>query len=174
VQSIVRIGGRAWPRAAVLVVAIVVAFAAAPQARADPGPGFTAALGGGLNVGKPFAEAQLGRRFARARYFELFVDYSFDKAISQFSFQTLGLGARTYFARFDRFELYHQAVAAFALASGGNSPVARDLGDRLLGGLFTQGVGIAARVHGCWTAAFTVSTGYPVWLRTELAVRYTF
>jgi hypothetical protein len=152
----------------------VVALLAA-TASADPGGGFTAAVGGGTNVGTPFVEAQLGRRFHRAPFLEIFLDYSYDRPISELSFQTFGGGVRTYFTRFDRFELFFQAVAAFGVSSSGTGPVQnRAIGERLLGAFMTQGIGISAQLHRCWTASFTVSTGYPVYLRPELAVRYTF
>ena len=153
-----------------LVVAVL-----STVARADPGGGFTAAAGGGTNVGTPFVEAQLGRRFKRAPFIELYLDYSYDRPISELSFQTFGVGVRTYFKRFDRFELFHQALAAFALSSSGAGPVqGRAIGERILGPVMMQGLGISAQLYRCWTASLTVSTGYPVWLRPELAVRYTF
>ena len=136
--------------------------------------GVSAGIGGGLNVGTPFVQAQLGRRFRRASHFELFLDYSYDKAISEFSFQTFGVGARTYVARTGRFEVFHQAVAAFVVSSSGDGPVQRAIGERLLGPMFTQGLGAQLEVHRCWTVALVLSTGYPVWLRPELSLRYTF
>jgi hypothetical protein len=152
----------------------VVALLAA-TASADPGGGFTVAVGGGTNVGTPFVEAQLGRRFHRAPFLEIFLDYSYDRPISELSFQTFGGGVRTYFTRFARFELFFQAVAAFGVSSSGTGPVQnRAIGERLLGAFMTQGIGISAQLYRCWTASFTVSTGYPVYLRPELAVRYTF
>ena len=48
----------------------VVALLAA-TASANPDGGFTAAVGGGTNVGTPFIEAQLGRRFHRAPFLEI-------------------------------------------------------------------------------------------------------
>ncbi len=152
---------------------IVVVALLAGSASAEPG--FTAALGGGTNVGTPFVEAQLGRRFHRAPFLEAFLDYSYDRPISELSFQTFGVGIRTYVTRFDRFELFLQAVASFALSASGKGPVQdRALGERLLGAFMTQGIGISAAIHGGWNASFAVSTGYPVYLRPELAVRYTF
>jgi hypothetical protein len=135
--------------------------------------GFTATAGGGTNVDAPFVELQLGRRFERAAFFELFADYSYDAAVSEFSFQTFGLGARTYLFAFDRFELFHQAVAALAVSSSGGHDN-RDFGQRLLGAVLTQGVGLQAQVVPRWQVALTLSTGTPVWLRPELTVRYAF
>jgi hypothetical protein len=153
---------------------VLVVLATATTARAEPRTGFTATAGGGLNVETGFVELQLGRRFARASFFEAYLDYSYDRPISAFSFQTFGIGVRTYFARFDRLELFHQASAAFAISSAGTATAPdRMLGDRLLGPVFTQGIGIATTIR-CWTAALVVSTGDPVWLRPEVAVRYTF
>lgn len=155
------------------VIALTVALTSVTHA--DPHGGFTAALGGGTNVGTPYVEAQLGRRFRRAPFFEIYLDYSYDRPISELSFQTFGAGVRTYVKRFGRFELYHQALLAFAVSSSGTGPVQnRAIGERLLGAFVTQGLGLSAQLHGCWSAALTVSTGYPVWLRPELALRYTF
>jgi hypothetical protein len=138
-------------------------------------PGFSVAVGGGVNVGTPFIEAQVGRRFEAAKHFELYLDYSYDAAISEFSFQTFGLGARTYLASFGRFELFHQALAGFAVSSGGEGPVShREIGERLLGPVFTQGVGAEVLLYRGLTATLVVSTGYPVWLRPELTVKYRF
>ena len=137
--------------------------------------GFTATLGAGANVDTPFVEAQLGRRFTRAPFFELFVDYSYNRPISEFSFQTFGLGARTYLFRRRRFEMFHQAVAALAISSSGKGDVQdREIGERLLGAVLTQGVGTQLAINRCWNVALTVSTGTPIWLRTELAVRYAW
>src|SRR3954468_10848295 len=153
-------------------IGVIVALAA--TAHADPG-GFTAAVGGGTNVGTPFVEAQLGRRFHRAPFLEIALDYSYDRPISELSFQTFGAGVRTYFAHFDRFEVFHQAVLAFAVSSSGTGPVqGRAIGERVLGAFMTQGIGIAAHLDCRWSASFTLATGYPVWLRPELAVRVTF
>jgi len=136
--------------------------------------GFTATAGGGLNVDTPFVEAQLGRRFTRAPFFEVFLDYSYNAAISELSFQTFGVGARTYVLRFGkRFELFHQALAAFAISGSGEFDN-RDIGQRVLGAVLTQGVGVQAAIDPCWNVALTVSTGTPVWLRPELTVRFTF
>ena len=152
------------------VVALV-----ATTASADPGGGFTVAIGGGVNVGTPFVEAQLGRRLHRAPFLELFLDYSYDRPISELSFQTFGGGVSTYVTRFARFELFVQAIAAFGVSSSGAGPVQhRAIGERLLGAFMTQGLGISAQIYRCWTASLAVSTGYPVYLRPELAVRYTF
>jgi hypothetical protein len=145
-------------------------------ARADVG-GFTATVGAGVNVDTPFVEAQVGRRFRRAPFFEAFLDYSYDRPISLFSFQTFGVGARTYFAHPWCIEVFHQAVAAFAISSSGTSEAPnRDLGQRLLGGILTQGIGAQLPLGAGhrWAVALTVSTGTPVWLRPELAVRGTF
>ncbi len=154
------------------VLAALVLAASAREAVAEPG--FSLAAGGGANVGTPFVEARAGRRFERAPHFELYVDYSFDRAISEFSFQTFGVGVHTYLLRFaSRFELFHQAVAALAI-SGSGSFMNRDLGQRLLGPVLSQGVGVEAALDRCWAAALVVSAGDPVWLRSELAVKYTF
>jgi hypothetical protein len=152
--------------------ALIVILLAAP---AYAKPGFTATAGGGTNVDTPFVEVQIGRRFRRAPFFELFLDYSYDRPISLFSFQTFGLGVRTYFWKFDRFEMFHQAMAAFAISSSGRGPVQdREIGERLLGAFLTQGVGVQAAINPCWNVALTVNTGTPVWLRPELSVRFTW
>lgn len=144
-------------------------------ASAEPQTGYTLGGGGGTNVGTPFVEAHAGRRFTRARFFELYLDYSYDRAISEFAFQTVGVGVRTYLTTFGRFELFYQASAAFAVSSGGHGPVMNlSIGERLLGAMLEQGVGVEASLGGGWTCALVVSTGNPVWLRPELAVKYTF
>lgn len=158
-----------------LVVVALLATTASAAPSAATGGGFTAALGGGTNVGTPFLEAQVGRRFHRAPFLEVFLDYSYDRPISELSFQTFGVGVRTYFTRFDRFELFFQAVASFAVSSSGTGPVQnRAIGERLLGAFMTQGLGISAQLAGRWSASLAISTGDPVYLRPELAVRYTF
>jgi hypothetical protein len=136
-------------------------------------PGYTVTAGGGLNVDAPYAEAQLGRRFVRAPFLELFVDYSFNAAISEFTFHTLGAGVRTYFLHRGRVELFHQALAAFGVSSSGDYDN-RDLGQRVLGAFLTQGAGVQLAFNPCWNVALTVSTGTPVWLRPELAARFTW
>jgi hypothetical protein len=69
----------------------------------------------------------------------------------------------------------HQALLGFAVAGGGTSPATnRDLGARLLGAFMTQGVGADVWVASGLSLSVTVSTGYPVWLRPELALRYRF
>ena len=164
-------------RTAFVVVALVAVGPTAARASGggDRPAGFTLTAGFGLNVDTPFVEIQAGRRFTCARHFELFLDYSYDRPISTFSFQTLGIGARTHVARLGPVELFHQALAAFAVSSSGTGPVTgRDLGERLLGGFLTQGVGLATTRPGRWTVALVVSTGYPVWLRPELTVQHTF
>ena len=155
-------------RTAVLVLAALAVHAEAQ-------PGWTVTTGGGMNVDAPFVELQLGRRFQRASFFEVFLDYSYNAAISEFSFQTFGVGARTYFMRRGRFEMFHQAVAAFAISSSGKGDVQdREIGERLLGAVLAQGVGAQVAINPCWTVALTISTGTPIWLRPELAVRFTW
>lgn len=145
----------------------LVLLATARVAAADAA--FTATAGGGLNVGTPFGELQLGRRFRP--YFELYLDYSYGAAISTYPFHTFGMGARTYLARWDRVELFHQALAAFGLGTGGHF---QTIGDRILGPFLTQGAGVALNVAPCWSVELVVSTGDPVWLRSELAARVRF
>jgi hypothetical protein len=157
------------------VFAIALVVAAPALARADGA--FSATAGAGLNVGTPFFEGQLARRFVRAPHVELYLDYSYDRPISELSFQTFGVGVRTYFAKLadGDVELYHQALAGFALSSSGKGPVQdRSLGERLLGGVFEQGVGVAYHVDACWAIAATASVGYPVYLRSDLAIRWSF
>ncbi len=156
-------------------VSLVVVALAVRVAAAEP-TGFSVASGGGTNVGTPFVEARAGWRFHRASHFELYADYSYDRPISMFSFQTFGVGVHSYLFTFaGRYELFHQAVAAFAVSSSGQGPVGnRMLGERMLGPVFTQGVGIEAHLDACWAAAVVVSTGDPVWLRPEASVKYTF
>ena len=153
--------------------ALVALLLVASSAHAKPG--FTATAGAGANVDTPFVELQLGRRFRRAPFFEFFLDYSYDRPISLFSFQTFGVGARTYFLHRGRFEMFHQAVASFALSSSGRGDVQdRDIGQRVLGGVLAQGVGLQFAIDRCWNVALTVSVGTPIWLRSELAVRFTW
>lgn len=156
----------------------------APDVHVEPAPasparpsrhGPSVGLGGGANVSHPYLGAQLGYRFARAEFLELLLDYSYDAAIPEFTFQTASVGARTFFASFGRVELYHQALLGVALSSGGTTEVPkREIGERLLGAFVTQGVGAELEVWRGFHAALTLSTGYPVWLRPELAVRYRF
>jgi len=153
----------------VIKLAICMLLVTSELAAADGA--FTATAGGGLDVGTPFGELQLGRRFRAAPHFELYLDYSYNGAISTYPFHTFGIGARTYLVSFDRFELFHQALAATGLGSGGHL---RTIGDRLLGAFLTQGLGLDAKLAPCWSVAVVVSTGYPVWLRSELVVRYRF
>ncbi|MBL8609524.1 MAG: hypothetical protein JNL38_19495 [Myxococcales bacterium] len=150
--------------------------AAAPPAADAPRRGLALALAQGLNVSRPFAGAQVGYRFERASFLEAFVDYSYDAPISELSFHTLGLGARVYFASFfDSVELYHQSLFGTALSSGGPAAAPkRELGERLLGVFMTQGLGAEVHVAYGFHAGLTLSTGYPVWFRPELAVRYRF
>lgn len=140
----------------------------------EPG-GYTLTAGGGLNVDVPFGELQLGRRFVRAPTFELYLDYSYGMAISEYDFQTFGIGARTYFSKHGRVEVFHQALAAFGLSASGNGVVEnRALGERVLGAFMEQGVGVQVALSESWRLATVVSVGYPVWLRSELALRYAF
>jgi len=137
--------------------------------------GFTLTAGGGLNLDTPFGELQLGRRFVRAPHFELYLDYSYGAAISEFDFQTFGIGARTYFAGHGRVEVFHQALMAFGLSASGNGAVEnRAIGERVLGAFMEQGVGVQIALSESWRLSTVVSLGYPVWLRSELAVRYAF
>jgi hypothetical protein len=138
----------------------------------DPGVGgFFVAAGGGLNVSHPFGELQVGRRFRNAPHFELYLDYSYDGKISEFPFQTFGIGGRTYLLHVAHCELFHQALASFALAQGGDL---RTIGDRVLGGFFTQGLGLALVTGSAWTLELSVATGYPVWLRSDLGLKVRF
>lgn len=152
---------------------LIALLICASVAHAEPRGGFTFAAGGGTNVGTPFAELQVGRRFVRAPFLELFLDASYGAAISEVPFMTLGAGIRTYFLRRGRVELFHQALAAFAISGSGNVND-RAIGERLLGAFMTQGVGISVELCRCWSVSLAVSTGYPVWLRPELAARYTW
>lgn len=133
--------------------------------------GWFASAGLGANTTHAFGEVQIGHRLCTVP-FELYVDYSYDAAISQFSFQTLGVGARTYFYRAGAVQVFHQALAGAALSSGGEGAVQnRTFGDRLLGGVFEQGVGVEV-AFGAWSIKLVESTGYPVWLRSELGVAF--
>ena len=163
-----------------LVLVLVCTFHAAAAERSQEAGGgeggFFLAAGGGLNIGHPFGELQVGRRLRSAPHFELYLDYSYDAKISEYSFQTFGIGARTYLGSFGltsfgHYELFHQALASFALSQGGDL---RTIGDRLLGGFFTQGLGIALVTGSAWTLEFSVSTGYPVWERSDLTLRVQF
>lgn len=154
---------------------LCVALIALHATDATAETGFTVAAGGGVNVDAPFVAAHVGRRFARAPFVELYLDYSYDRPISEFSFQTFGIGVRTYLALSPRFELFHQAMVGFVVSSSGRGAVQdRQIGERLLGPILTQGIGLEMAIDRCWTAALAVSTGTPVWLRPELSVKYTF
>jgi len=125
-----------------------------------------ASAGAGLDTSHPFGELQLGHHFAHVP-FELYLDYSYDAHISQYAFQTLGIGARTYVVHVGNLRVFHQALAGGALSSAPG-----DLGDRLLGGIFEQGLGLSLDLVPGWSVKAVVSTGYPVWLRSELGVTY--
>lgn len=159
------------------IVLVCLALSHQLDARAeDRLPGLSIALGGGVNVSSPFASAQVGWRFSGASNpFEVFLDYGFNSAISYFSFQTIAVGARTFLGKGQRFQIFHHAAAGLAVSSAGEGPVQnRDLGVRLLGPFFTQGIGTQALLAQGWTASLLVATGYPVWLRPELTVGYRF
>jgi hypothetical protein len=156
---------------------------AAPQTYATPSrsassdaqTGFGASAETGVNVLRPFVGAQFGYRFASAPQFELFLDYSYNTAISAFDFHTGGLGAHAYLLTFGSFELYYQGRLSLGISAGGRTNVPeRDLGQRLLGAFVTQGLGVDAHLLPSLSIALTLDTGYPVWLRPALAVRYRF
>ena len=156
----------------VFLLVLCTATTASAERFDDPGAGgFFIAAGGGLNVGHPFGELQIGRRFRSSPHFELFLDYSYDAAISELRFQTFGVGERTYLTHLGPTELFHQAVASFAVTQGGDL---RAVGDRLLGGFFTQGLGLALVTGSAWTLEVSLQTGYPVWLRSDIALRVRF
>jgi len=155
----------------VLSVICAARFAVAERYTERRPGGFTVSAGAGGNVDTLFANAQIGRRFVRAPHVELYLDYSYDLAISEYAFHTIGIGARTYLARVGPYELYLQTLAATAVSQGGNL---RTFGDRLLGPFFTQGVGIAYQISPAISFATTASTGDPVWLRYDVALRLTF
>ena len=150
---------------------LAVVAATAGVAHAEPGS--FAAAGGGANVGTPFGEVELGRRFMRAPFLELGLAYSYDRAISELPFQTLGVAVRTYVARWGRFELFEQASAALALSGSGKFGD-RAIGDRLLGPMFAVGIGAEVAIDCRWSVGLVVATGTPVWLRSALAVRLAF
>jgi hypothetical protein len=137
--------------------------------------GFGIGINGGTNVLTPYFGARAGVRFSRADFFEVYVDYSYGAAISTFPFHTIGFGTRTYFFTRGRIELYHQGLLAVGLSSGGTAEVPnRTLGERLLGVFMTQGIGVDLSIWRGLHTSLTVSTGYPVWLRPELALGYRF
>jgi hypothetical protein len=159
-------------RALLIVLITCTVHVASAERFEEPGAGgFFVAAGAGLNVGHPFGEVQVGRRFRHAPHFELYLDYSYDAKISEYAFQTFGLGGRTYLATIAHCELFHQALASFAISQGGDL---RTIGDRLLGGFFTQGLGLALVTGSAWTIEVAVSTGYPVWLRSDVALVVRF
>jgi hypothetical protein len=171
-KLLVRVGVRIF---AILVIVLAISPARADRSSSDDRHGFTVSAGGGLNLDTPFVEAQFGRRFVRAPHFELYVDYSYGAAISEFNFQTFGIGARTYFSHYGRVEVFHQALMAFGVSASGNSTVEdRGFGERVLGAFMEQGIGVQVALTDGWRLATVVSVGYPVWLRSELAVRYAF
>ena len=170
----VRVSVRSLVLVAVLLAA-TPAFADRVSSGIAADGGFTLTAGGGLNVDTAFGELQLGRRFVRAPHFELYLDYSYGAAISDFNFQTFGIGARTYFAHHGRVEVFHQALMAFGLSGSGNGAVDdRELGERVLGAFMEQGIGAQIALTESWRLAAVVSVGYPVWLRSELALRFAF
>jgi hypothetical protein len=146
------------------VRAFVVVMLIAGSARAEER--WFASAGVGLNTTHPFGELQLGRHWAHVP-FELYLDYSYDAHISQYAFQTFGVGARTYFLHVGNLRVFHQALAGAALSSAPG-----DLGDRLLGGIFEQGLGMSLDLVPGWSVKAALSTGYPVWLRSEVGVTY--
>jgi hypothetical protein len=151
-----------------LRLVLLVCALAAPVAAE---PGWFVSGDAGLNTSHPFGELQLGHHFRAP--FELYLDYSYDAAIDQFPFQTLGIGARTYFVHVGNLRIFHQALAGAAVSSGGDGAVQnRTFGDRLLGGIFEQGLGFDLEFVPGWSAKIAVSTGYPIWLRSELGVTY--
>jgi hypothetical protein len=150
---------------------LLIALASTGSARAEPG--FFAAVGAGASVAHPFGELRVGRRFAGAPFFELGIAYSYDAAISELSFQTLGIAARTYLVRRGELEIFSEATASLALSSSGRF-MDRAIGDRLLGAMLAIGAGGAYAIDPCWSVTLTVSTGTPVWLRSELAVQRRF
>jgi hypothetical protein len=159
--------------AAALILAWYPALAVAQERGAAPG--FAVSGMQGLNVDRPFFGARFARRFERASFFELGVEYSYNARISEFAFHTVGLSTRAYFAEFGRVELFHQALLGVAIAGGGTSPATnRDLGARFLGAFMTQGIGASIWVASGLSLQVSASTGYPVWLRPELALRYRF
>ncbi len=71
--------------------------------------------------------------------------------------------------------MFHQALMAFGLSASGNGAVEnRAIGERVLGAFMEQGVGVQIALSESWRLSTVVSLGYPVWLRSELAVRYAF
>jgi hypothetical protein len=44
----------------------------------------------------------------------------------------------------------------------------------VLGAVLTQGAGVQFAINRCWNVAVTVSTGTPIWLRSELSLRFTY
>lgn len=150
----------------------VVAIALA-MGTAHAEPGFFAAAGAGANVSHPLGELRVGRRFQGAPFFELSLAYSYDAAISELPFQTLGLAARTYVGHVWALEIYSEATASLA-QSGSGKFADRAIGDRLLGGMLTVGVGAAYAIDPCWSVTLALATGTPVWLRSELAVQRRF
>ena len=167
-------------RSLVLAAATLVTAAsstvAAGDAAAEPlDAGFTVSVGGGVNVDAVFATVQAGRRFERAPHVEVYLDYSYGRPISTFAFHTFGLGVRTQLKQGARIGWFHQAGAALAVSSSGERDTPnRELGERLLGAFMTQGLGVAVRLDRDWRLRATVLTGYPVWLRGEVALEYTF
>jgi hypothetical protein len=159
----------------VLVLAASPAYAERVSSGLSADGGFVLSAGGGLNVDTPFGELQLGRRFVRAPQLELYFDYSYGAAISELDFQTFGVGARTYLSARGRVEVFLQSLAAFGLSASGNGEVEnRALGERVLGAFMEQGAGVQIALSESWRLATVVSVGYPVWLRSELALRYAF
>lgn len=148
---------------------------AIPSSQTPDRFGFSAAIGTGLNVTRPFGTLELGRRLQSADFFEPYVGYSYNAAVSEFPFHVMGLGVRTYFLTWPRVEVFHQAYLGTALSGGGSTDVPeRDLGERMLGAFVTQGLGAQVLLGSGFSLALTCETGYPVWLRSTLAVNYLY
>jgi hypothetical protein len=157
------------------LLALVVLTGSTATAAADGN--FALGAAAGLNVATPYADLSVARRFVRAPHVEMVLDVSYDRPISYFAFYTAGLGLRTTLTHFgtDDLALFHEALAGFAVSESGRGPVQdRDLPQRLLGPVFTQGLGLEYRFAPCWSAAVTVSTGYPVYLRSDAGIRWHF
>lgn len=156
----------------------VAVLAAEPSPRPRPQPrreasGLHLGVEGGLNVSRPYVGGHLAWRFVSAPYFELLLDYDYATKISQFPFHTASVGMRTYLGKWAAFELFSASLCGVAIAGDGHHALTnRDLGARLLGAFLSQGLGVQASLGGGWLAGIEVATGYPVWLRSQLSVRY--
>jgi hypothetical protein len=148
--------------AAVRALVVVLLFAGSAHAEER----WFASADVGLNTSHPFGELQLGHHWAHVP-FEMYLDYSYDAHISQYAFQTFGVGARTYVMHVGNLRVFLQTLAGAVLSSGPG-----DFGDRASDGIFEQGLGMSLDLVPGWAVKAAVSTGYPVHVRSEVGMTF--